>query len=397
MDIKDRNNKRRGGGQKNSLCPVQKKCGGCQLLEVPYGEQLRQKQQQVEKLIRPYCKVERIIGMEEPLHYRNKVHAVFGHRKDGTVISGTYQEGTHFIVPVDECMIEDRRADAIIRDIRDLLKSFKIKTYNEDTGYGLFRHALIRTGFHSGEVMVVLVLGSPIMPSKNNFVKALRKLHPEITTIVLNVNSQKTSMILGEKETVLYGKGYIEDSLCGLTFRISSQSFYQVNTQQTEVLYSKAIQLAGLTGKERIIDAYCGIGTIGLIASSQAGDVIGVEQNSDAVKDAISNAKRNGVKNIRFYRNDAGKFMTELAQAGETADVVFMDPPRGGSDEAFLTSLVKLGPKKVVYISCNPLTLERDLKFLTKRGYRAQVACPVDMFPMCRNIESCVLLEHVSN
>ena len=386
-----------GGGQKNSLCPVQKKCGGCQLLEVPYGEQLRQKQQQVEKLIRPYCKVERIIGMEEPLHYRNKVHAVFGHRKDGTVISGTYQEGTHFIVPVDECMIEDRRADAIIRDIRDLLKSFKIKTYNEDTGYGLFRHALIRTGFHSGEVMVVLVLGSPIMPSKNNFVKALRKLHPEITTIVLNVNSQKTSMILGEKETVLYGKGYIEDSLCGLTFRISSQSFYQVNTQQTEVLYSKAIQLAGLTGKERIIDAYCGIGTIGLIASSQAGDVIGVEQNPDAVKDAISNAKRNGVKNIRFYRNDAGKFMTELAQAGETADVVFMDPPRGGSDEAFLTSLVKLGPKKVVYISCNPLTLERDLKFLTKRGYRAQVACPVDMFPMCRNIESCVLLEHVSN
>ena len=397
MDIKDRNNKRRGGGQKNSLCPAQKKCGGCQLLEVPYGEQLRQKQQQVEKLIRPYCKVERIIGMEEPLHYRNKVHAVFGHRKDGTVISGTYQEGTHFIVPVDECMIEDRRADAIIRDIRDLLKSFKIKTYNEDTGYGLFRHALIRTGFHSGEVMVVLVLGSPIMPSKNNFVKALRKLHPEITTIVLNVNSQKTSMILGEKETVLYGKGYIEDSLCGLTFRISSQSFYQVNTQQTEVLYSKAIQLAGLTGKERIIDAYCGIGTIGLIASSQAGDVIGVEQNPDAVKDAISNAKRNGVKNIRFYRNDAGKFMTELAQAGETADVVFMDPPRGGSDEAFLTSLVKLGPKKVVYISCNPLTLERDLKFLTKRGYRAQVACPVDMFPMCRNIESCVLLEHVSN
>lgn len=397
MDIKDRNNKRRGGGQKNSLCPVQKKCGGCQLLEVPYGEQLRQKQQQVEKLIRPYCKVERIIGMEEPLHYRNKVHAVFGHRKDGTVISGTYQEGTHFIVPVDECMIEDRRADAIIRDIRDLLKSFKIKTYNEDTGYGLFRHALIRTGFHSGEVMVVLVLGSPIMPSKNNFVKALRKLHPEITTIVLNVNSQKTSMILGEKETVLYGKGYIEDSLCGLTFRISSQSFYQVNTQQTEVLYSKAIQLAGLTGKERIIDAYCGIGTIGLIASSQAGDVIGVEQNPDAVKDAISNAKRNGVKNIRFYRNDAGKFMTELAQAGETADVVFMDPPRGGSDEAFLTSLVKLGPKKVVYISCNLLTLERDLKFLTKRGYRAQVACPVDMFPMCRNIESCVLLEHVSN
>lgn len=392
---KDQNSKHRNGSQKNSLCPAQKKCGGCQLLEVPYGEQLRQKQKQVEKLLGPYCKVEKILGMEEPFHYRNKVHAVFGHRKDGTVISGTYQEGTHFIVPVDECMIEDPKADAIIRDIRDLLKSFKIKTYNEDTGYGLFRHALIRTGFHSGEVMVVLVLGSPILPSKNNFVKALRKLHPEITTIVLNVNSQKTSMILGEKETVLYGKGYIEDTLCGLTFRISSKSFYQVNPRQTEVLYSKAIQLAGLTGKERIIDAYCGIGTIGLIASSQAGDVIGVEQNSDAVKDAISNAKRNGVKNIRFYRNDAGKFMTELAQASETVDVVFMDPPRAGSDEAFLTSLVTLRPKKVVYISCNPVTLERDLKFLTKRGYQAKVACPVDMFPMCSNIESICLLERV--
>ena len=197
------------------------------------------------KLLKPYCPVEKIVGMEDPFHYRNKVHAVFGHKKDGTVISGIYQEGTHFIVPVDECLIEDQRADAIIRDIRGLLKSFKIKTYNEDTGYGLFRHVLIRTGYHSGQIMVVLVLGSPILPSKNNFVKALRKLHPEITTIVLNVNGQKTSMILGEKETVLYGKGYIEDELCGKTFRISSKSFYQVNPVQTEKLYGKAIELAG--------------------------------------------------------------------------------------------------------------------------------------------------------
>ena len=196
-----------------SLCPVHGRCGGCQLLDIPYKDQLKQKQTQVTKLLKPYCSVEKIVGMEDPFHYRNKVHAVFGHRKDGTVISGTYQQGTHFIVPVDECLIEDKRADAIIRDIRDLLKSFKIKTYNEDTGYGLFRHVLVRTGHHSGQVMVVLVLGSPILPSKNNFVKALRKLHPEITTIILNVNNQKTSMILGEKETVLYGKGYIEDEL----------------------------------------------------------------------------------------------------------------------------------------------------------------------------------------
>ena len=376
-----------------SLCPVHGKCGGCQLLDMPYEQQLKKKQTQVAKLLKPYCQVEKIIGMDDPFHYRNKVHAVFGHKKDGTVISGIYQEGTHFIVPVDECLIEDQRADAIIRDIRGLLKSFKIKTYNEDTGYGLFRHVLIRTGYHSGQIMVVLVLGSPILPSKNNFVKALRKLHPEITTIVLNVNGQKTSMILGEKETVLYGKGYIEDELCGKTFRISSKSFYQVNTVQTEKLYSKAIELAGLTGKERVIDAYCGIGTIGLIASDKAKEVISVELNSDAVRDAIANAKRNGIKNVRFYNNDAGVFMRQMADAGESADVVFMDPPRSGSDEKFLSSVITLHPKKIVYVSCDPTTLARDLKYLTKHGYKARRVIPVDMFPATEHCENCVLLE----
>lgn len=375
-----------------SLCPVHGKCGGCQLLDMPYEKQLKQKQKQVNKLLKPYCNTEKIIGMENPFHYRNKVHAVFGHRKDGTVISGIYQQGTHFIVPVDECLIEDKRADAIIRDIRDLLKSFKIKTYNEDTGYGLFRHVLVRTGHHSGQVMVVLVLGSPILPSKNNFVKALRKLHPEITTIILNVNNQKTSMILGEKETVLYGKGYIEDELCGHIFRISSKSFYQVNTVQTEKLYTKAIELAGLTGKERVIDAYCGIGTIGLIASDKAKEVISVELNPDAVKDAIVNAKRNGTKNVRFYQNDAGVFMRQMADEGESADVVFMDPPRSGSDEKFLSSVVTLNPKRVVYVSCDPTTLARDLKYLTKHGYSAVTVVPVDMFPATEHVETVVLL-----
>ena len=380
--------------KRKSLCPVHGRCGGCQLLDIPYKDQLKQKQTQVTKLLKPYCPVEKIVGMEDPFHYRNKVHAVFGHKKDGTVISGIYQEGTHFIVPVDECLIEDQRADAIIRDIRGLLKSFKIKTYNEDTGYGLFRHVLIRTGYHSGQIMVVLVLGSPILPSKNNFVKALRKLHPEITTIVLNVNGQKTSMILGEKETVLYGKGYIEDELCGKTFRISSKSFYQVNPVQTEKLYGKAIELAGLTGKERVIDAYCGIGTIGLIASDKAKEVISVELNPDAVRDAIVNAKRNGIKNVRFYHNDAGIFMRQMAEAGEHADVVFMDPPRSGSDEKFLSSVLTLKPEKIVYVSCEPTTLARDLKYLTKHGYKAVRAVPFDMFPATEHVETVVLLSH---
>ena len=378
--------------KRKSLCPVHGRCGGCQLLDIPYKDQLKQKQTQVTKLLKPYCSVEKIVGMEDPFHYRNKVHAVFGHKKDGTVISGIYQEGTHFIVPVDECLIEDQRADAIIRDIRGLLKSFKIKTYNEDTGYGLFRHVLIRRGFKSGEIMVVLVLGSPILPSSNNFVKALRKEHPEITTVVLNINDRKTSMILGEREKVLYGKGFIRDELCGCTFRISPKSFYQVNPVQTEILYQKAIEFAHLTGKESVIDAYCGIGTIGLIASGHAKEVVGVELNKDAVKDAILNAKENQIRNVRFFQGDAGEFMEAMAAEGNSMDVLFMDPPRAGSDEKFMASAVKMGPEKIVYISCNPETLARDLKYLTKKGYQVKKIQPVEMFAFTEHVETVCLL-----
>ena len=376
------------------FCPVEKKCGGCQFLDVAYEEQLRWKQKKVEELLKSYCEVHKIKGMKQPFHYRNKVHAVFAHKRDGSIISGIYQEGTHDVVPVNECLLEDKKADEIIGTIRELLKSFKIKTYNEDTGYGLFRHALIRTAHKTGQTMVVLVLGSPILPSKNNFVKALLKAHPEITTIVLNVNGKKTSMVLGEKETVLYGKGYIEDELCGCRFRISAKSFYQINSLQTEALYQKAMELAKLTGKERVIDAYCGIGTIGMVAARYAGEVIGVELNQDAVRDAIRNAKMNNMKNIQFYQNDAGQFMVQMAEARERADVVFMDPPRTGSDEAFLSSAVRLSPKRIVYISCNPETQARDLDYLTKHGYRAEGAWPYDMFPFTVHCETiCSLIK----
>ena len=199
-------------------------------------------------------------------------------------------------------------------------------------------------------------------------------------------------MVLGEKETVIYGKGYIEDTLCGCTFRISPKSFYQVNPVQTEILYNKAITYAGLTGKEKVIDAYCGTGTIGLIAASQAKEVIGVELNRDAVKDAVINAKRNNIKNEQFYNADAGKFMVELSEQNKKVDVVFMDPPRAGSDEAFLSSVVKLAPKKVVYVSCNPETLARDLKYLTRHGYQAVECQPCDMFPFTKHVETVVLL-----
>ncbi len=379
---------------KSSLCQVSRKCGGCQYLDMPYEEQLKMKQSQMQKLLGSYCKVYPIIGMENPFHYRNKVHAVFGHRK-GDIISGVYEAGTHNIVPVEKCMIEDEKADEIIGTIRSLLKSFKIKTFDEDTGYGLLRHVLIRRGFSSGEIMVVLVTASPVFPSKNNFVKALRDKHPEITTIVQNINGRGTSMVLGDKEQVLFGKGFIEDDLCGCRFRISSRSFYQINSAQTEKLYAKAVELAGLTGKELVLDAYCGIGTIGIIASKQAKTVIGVELNSDAVKDAIQNAKCNGIKNIRFFCNDATRFMGQMATAGDQVDVVLMDPPRSGTTEDFIRAVAAVKAKKVVYVSCGPDTLARDLGVFKKYGYRAQGAWPVDMFPATGHVETVCLLTRV--
>lgn len=375
------------------VCKVAKKCGGCQYQGVPYKEQLKKKQKAVNALLSKFGKVEPIIGMENPYYYRNKVHAVFDRDRRGNIISGTYEAKTHRVVPVENCLIEDKKSQEIIRTIRGLLKSFKIKTYDEDTGYGLFRHVLIRRGFKSGEIMVVLVLGSPILPSSNNFVKALRKEHPEITTVVLNINDRKTSMILGEREKVLYGKGFIRDELCGCTFRISPKSFYQVNPVQTEILYQKAIEFAHLTGKESVIDAYCGIGTIGLIASGHAKEVVGVELNKDAVKDAKLNARENQIRNVKFFQGDAGEFMEAMAEAGEKADVVFMDPPRSGSSEKFLNSVIKLSPKKIVYISCNPETLARDLNFLTRKNYIVREIQPVEMFCFTDHTEVVTWLE----
>ncbi len=253
---------------------------------------------------------------------------------------------------------------------------------------------LIRTGHVTGQIMVVLVLASPILPSKNNFVKALLKLHPEITTVVINVNNRNTSMVLGDKEHVIYGKGYIEDELCGKRFRISPRSFYQVNPVQTEILYGKALEYAGLTGKETVVDAYCGTGTIGMIASDKAAKVIGVELNADAVRDARNNAKANQIRNIQFYQNDAGKFLVEMAGQGAKVDVVLMDPPRSGSTEEFMNSVAQIGPERIVYVSCNPETLVRDLKYFKKKGYRVAKGVGVDMFPFTEHVETVVLLSH---
>ena len=380
--------------KKSGLCPVADKCGGCSWINKPYVEQLKNKEKQLKELLAPFCKVEGVIPMEHPEHYRNKVHAVFGENRYHDAISGIYEQKSHRIVPVDSCLIENANADEIIVSIRGLLKSFHIRPYNEDTGYGLLRHVLIRTGHVTGQIMVVLVLASPILPSKNNFVKALLKLHPEITTVVINVNNRNTSMVLGDKEHVIYGKGYIEDELCGKRFRISPRSFYQVNPVQTEILYGKALEYAGLTGKETVVDAYCGTGTIGMIASDKAAKVIGVELNADAVRDARNNAKANQIRNIQFYQNDAGKFLVEMAGQGAKVDVVLMDPPRSGSTEEFMNSVAQIGPERIVYVSCNPETLVRDLKYFKKKGYRVAKGVGVDMFPFTEHVETVVLLSH---
>lgn len=377
------------------ICPVSRKCGGCQLMNMTYADQLKFKQAKVNKLLSGFHKVLPIIGMETPFNYRNKVQAAFGRTRGGEIISGIYQSSTHNIVKTDYCLIEDKKADEIIVTVRKLVKSFKLTVYDERNSKGFLRHVLVKRGFATNEIMVVLVTGTPMFPSKNAFVKKLLEIHPEITTVIQNVNNKFTSMVLGERETVLFGKGYIEDVLCGCRFRISPKSFYQINPVQTHVLYSKAVEYAELTGKEKVIDAYCGIGTIGIVASKGAGQVIGCELNPDAVRDARVNASINNIENIKFFCADAGEFMLGMKEAGEKCDVLFMDPPRAGSDKKFLSSAVYLAPEKIVYISCNPETQQRDLFYLTKNGYKVKKIQPVDMFPYTAHVECVVLMTKV--
>ncbi|MDE7322177.1 MAG: 23S rRNA (uracil(1939)-C(5))-methyltransferase RlmD [Lachnospiraceae bacterium] len=381
--------------KKPQKCPYVVKCGACHIGEKSYEDELAEKKEQVAVHIGKYCgKINDVAGMYYPYHYRNKVHAVFGRIKD-EVASGTYAEGTHTIIPVSDCLIEDAQASAIVRTVTELISSFRLWVYNEDTGRGLMRHILVRKGASTKQIMVVLVTASPEFPHKNNFVAELRRIHPEITTIVQNINDKQTTMVLGDREKTLFGQGYIEDVLMGLRFRISPSSFYQVNSAQTQVLYKKVIQAAGLTGKERVIDAYCGIGTIGMCMSAKAGHVTGIELNAQAVKDAKANARRNNINNIHFITADAAEYMTQMSQNGERADVIVMDPPRSGSTEAFVKAAVSLKPLRIVYVSCNPETLGRDLTWFRTEGYLAEEAWPVDMFSFTEHCECVCLLKQI--
>ena len=383
-------------------CRVAKQCGGCSRIDVPYNEQLAAKDEFVRNLFGSFADVEirSILGMDDPNHYRNKVTSPFAPGKRGPnggreILTGMYAAGTHRIIQTDGCLVENEQAQQVVRAVKQIMKKHRIEPYDEDKGTGFMRHAVVRVGHESGEVLVTLVTNDDAFPNSKSFCRELVKRCPFVTTVVQNVNTRQTNVILGQQEKKLYGPGFILDTLCGLSFRISSQSFYQVNALQTTVLYDTAIRLANLDGTQTVIDAYCGTGTIGLVAAKRgAARMIGVDSVESAIRDARENARHNGVDNATFVAADAGAFMCECAEAGDKVDVVFMDPPRAGSTEVFLDALVKLRPDRVVYISCNPETQVRDVQHLVAKGYALKTIQPVDMFPHTDHVETVVLLAY---
>ncbi len=374
-------------------CKICTSCGGCQYQQIRYEKQLEFKTNRVKEAMKRIAhidaKVNDCIGAKNPYHYRNKIQMPYAKDRKGNIVYGFYKQNTHEIIPTKECMIEDKRAASILWDVKDLLKEYKIPIYNEDSGKGILRYVLIRTSYHYDELMVVLITSILNFPGQRNFVDALLKKHPEITTIVENVNNRHTNVILGNKEKVLYGPGFIKDSILGLTFEISPSSFYQVNPEQVEVLYKTALDLIDINKQQVVLDAYSGVGTIGLIASKNAKKVISVEIVKDAHKNAIENAKRNNINNIEFHCGDAGEFISSY---DGDLDIVIMDPPRKGSDEKFLSTLINKRVKQIIYVSCDPETMARDIGYLSSH-YKVTYLQPVDNFPMTAHVETIGKLE----
>lgn len=376
-------------------CGVCTACGGCQFQQLGYQAQLKYKTEKVKSALKRHLgkdiEVLPTIGMNDPYNYRNKIQVPIGRDPHGHIVSGFYRSGTHKIIPVDNCAIEDKRASKIVQVIKELMKEFHYDPYNEDTRTGLVRHVLIRTSYHYKDIMVTLVTTRDAFGGRNNFVKALVSKCPGIKCVVQNINSRDTNVILGEKERVLFGTGEIKDSILGVDFLISSKSFFQVNPIQVEKLYEKACNFAEISKNDRVFDAYCGIGTISLIASKYAKEVVGVEIVKEAIKDANKNAKLNGITNAKFICGDAGLELEKLVNDGETFSCVMIDPPRKGIDQKFIDSLLRIKPEKVVYVSCEPETLARDLAILSA-AYEIKNVQPVDMFPMTFHVETVVSL-----
>ena len=376
----------------NTCINYEKKCGGCPLLALPYREQLAKKQARLQELLGGFAPVKAEQGMAEPLHYRNKAIASFATQR-GKLVCGLYAEGTHRVLPGADCLLQEEILNKTLAAVLDAARACRWTAYDEDRGTGFLRHTVLRSSC-SGKVLVTLVTPGPDLPGSKNFCTALRKKAPWVVSIVQNINPTRSSAVLGSREKTLYGPGFVLDTLCGTQFAISSRSFYQVNRTQTEVLYKKALELAKLTGRETVIDAYCGIGTIGLCAAPLAKQVIGVERNPAAVKDAAANARRNKIANARFVCADATEWMVAAAGEGLHPDVVFLDPPRAGSTPECIAAVNKMKPRRVVYVSCDPETLARDVAAFTRLGWRAAKFCPVDLFPQTKHVETVVLLSH---
>lgn len=374
-------------------CKVAKKCNSCQLNNLSYLKQLKYKHNKCKKFLGSLCAVEPVIGMEDAFSYRNKAQAVFKKERDKSISWGLYKSTTNTVVKTKECRLHTKTANEIFDTLCVLFKSFKISVYDPFSGTGFIKSAVVRQGFNTGEVMVILNGADPVFPAKKTFVSALLKKHPYITTVVTTVNKDHKKLFIGKTGDILFGDGYIKDTLCDKTFIISPQSFYQINPIQTEKLYTTAIEYAGLDSTQTVLDSYCGVGTIGITASDKAKYVLSVESNKDAIADAKKNAKLNDVKNIEFVCADSKDYIAYLKEENVKIDVAFVDPPRAGCSKDFLNSIISMSIKTVVYISCNVETQSRDIRLLTKHGYRVERIQPVDMFPHTNHVECIAVLK----
>ncbi len=377
-------------------CPIYKECGGCQLQHLSYPGQLRAKHNQVQEVLTRIGKIENaivhpVLGMEDPWRYRNKAQVPVGEREGG-LIAGFYQKRSHDIIDMEACLIQQEKNDEVVQSIKRICEKHGVRAYNEQTHKGTLRHIMARYGMKTGEIMVVLITRNTDLPNKNQIIQDIIQSNPDIKSIVQNINTKKTNVIFGDETKVLWGNEFIYDYIGNIRFAISARSFYQVNPEQTKVLYDQALKYAGLSGKETVIDAYCGIGTISLFLAQQAKKVYGVEIVPEAIEDAKRNAKLNEIENVEFAVGEAETVIPKWYEDGVKADVLVVDPPRKGCDETLLQTIIEMKPKKVVYVSCNPATLARDLRILEDGGFKTAEVQPVDMFPQTMHVEAVAVL-----
>ncbi|MBC2161242.1 23S rRNA (uracil(1939)-C(5))-methyltransferase RlmD [Listeria booriae] len=377
-------------------CLVYSQCGGCQLQHLSYDGQLRMKQKQVAQVMKRIGKqdveVLPTLGMENPWNYRNKAQVPVGF-VNGRLVAGFYQQRSHQIIDMNTCLIQQEENNEVIQTARAIFAKYYVEPYDETTRKGVLRHLMTRFATTTGELMLVIVMTKLNFPNKAEIMAELQQSIPELTSLVQNVNTANTNVIFGEQTVVLAGREYIMDTIHGISFAISARSFYQVNPEQTEILYAEALKLAGLTGEETVIDAYCGIGSISLCLAKEAKHVYGVEIVPQAIEDARANAKLNKMDNVTFAVGKAEEVIPDWFKQGIKADVLVVDPPRKGCDDALLQTILKMKPKRVVYVSCNPATLARDMLVLTEGGYEAKMVQPVDMFPQTTHVECVTVLE----